>query len=1063
MLDWLEAQPGSTWQDRWHAGCRAAAGQDWRDIAERWLKDTGRIAVGNQSVWRSLGGALGLLIGRDVIRPDLGWLLASATPAHLAADMARIRDPAGFAALEEAAGPASVSVTSTRRAMLQVAVIMAVKGGMAGDITVGDCLELLEARARAKGDSDNGGTYFYQLLHAAGFLPAGAPPRAGMLNPRVRGQLSAGQLIDRYDLACRPVRDLLVDYLNERRPGIDYVTMNGLAYQLGLLFWKDLETHHPGIDSLNLAPDVAVAWKQRMQSRTVQTTGPGGERTQARVPRLSVVDHLTIVRSFYLDIAEWAATDPSRWAQWAVPCPVRPGDLTHRQALRRRKSRTDQRTRERLPVLPRLIAAAERELTGAASRLAAAAAAAPGQEFTAGGQTLARAILKDPSPRIWAEDRGTGKRRNLTEEEEHAFWAWASIELLRHSGIRIEELAELSHHSLVRYQLPGAELIPLLHITPSKTDIERMLVISPELSEVLAVVIARVRGQGTGAVPLVTAYDPLERVWNPPSPLLLQRRAGAEDRPFSRHYIKRRIEDTARAAGLTASTGGPLTFTPHDMRRIFTTEALQNGLPPHICQLILGHYAGDLVKLIMLGDCLVEAGQESVEDSLPPGLALGGGVVALLLEGGPELDGGLEEGAGLADRLEVAVQADGPGAVAVAEHPLVHLGAELAHLGALGAGGQVLRGVVEGLDLLRHREVLLGHGAVGDAGIHHGHPHRSMSQKGGYRLQAHAPVDRLGGQRVPEPVRADVADPGGLGGFGDGPVDAALADPLAVLDEEVRGAQAGGPCGEPAVQEVLELGVQRDIAVGAQLAERHVQPVGGADLHDGVDGKVQELAFAQAGAGQELHGQADERVGVGAGGLQQLGERAVVQEPGQRLVAQRQVAGEDQHRGGDIAAVPLGEPLEAGAQRAEVLGEADPGQVPAASRWPGGQVQLIGLDVAAAQVGDAADLGRVAGQPAGELAQHALDAHHGRGPQRQAHLGDVAGQGRRQQRRRRLPIARPARPSGQGWSCGERRRARRGGTRWSAIRTAPRSAPPGRGCRAGDGRWRQSAPAGPRR
>ena len=119
-----------------------------------------------------------------------------------------------------------------------------------------------------------------------------------MLDPRVHGQQTAGQLIDRYDLACRPVRDLLVDYLNERRPGIDYVTLNGLAYQLGLLFWKDLETHHPGIDSLNLAPDVAVAWKQRMQYRTVETTGPGGERTQARVPRLSVVDHLTIVRSF---------------------------------------------------------------------------------------------------------------------------------------------------------------------------------------------------------------------------------------------------------------------------------------------------------------------------------------------------------------------------------------------------------------------------------------------------------------------------------------------------------------------------------------------------------------------------------------------------------------------------------------------------------------------------------------------------------------------------------------------------------------------------------------------
>jgi integrase len=483
-------------------------------------------------------------------------------------------------------------------------------------------------------------------------------------------------------------------------------------------------------------------------------------------------------------------------------------------------------------------------------------------------------------------------------------------------------------------------------------------------------------------------------------------RTGAKPYPSGTYTF--RLREFSKIVQVADSKGRPVRLShTHRFRHTKFTRLAELGLPVHVLQRYAGHYAGDLVKLIMLGDCLVEAGQESVEDFLPPGLALGGGVVALLLEGGAELDGGLEEGAGFADRLEVAVQPDGPGAVAVAEHALVHFGAELAHLGALGAGGQVLRGVVEGLDLLRHREVLLGHGAVGDAGIHHGHPHRSMSQKGGYRLEAHAPVDRLGGQRVPEPVRADVADPGGLGSFGDGPVDATLANALAVLDEEVRGAQAGGPCGEPAVQEVLELGVQRDIAVGAQLAERHVQPVGGADLHDGVDGKVEELAFAQAGAGQELHGQADERVGVGAGSLQQLGERAVVQEPGQRLVAQRQVAGEDQHRGGDIIAVPLGEPLEAGAQGAEVLGEADPGQFPAASRWPGSQVQLVGLDVAAAKAGDAGDLGGIASQPAGELAQHALDAHHGRGPQRQAHLGDVAGQGRCQLRRRRCPLRGP--------------------------------------------------------
>ena len=153
-----------------------------------------------------------------------------------------------------------------------------------------------------------------------------------------------------------------------------------------------------------------------------------------------------------------------------------------------------------------------------------------------------------------------------------------------------------------------------------------------------------------------------------------------------------------------------------------------------------------------------------------------------------------------------------------------------------------------------------------------------------------------------------------------------------------------------------------------------------------------------------FHGQAGERVGVGAGGLQQLGERAVVEEAGQRLVTERQVAGEHQHRGGDVVAVPLSEPLEAGAQGAEVLGQADPGQLPAAGRWPGGQVQLVRLDVAAAKVGDARDLRGVAGQPAGELAQHALDAHHGRGPQRQPGLADVAGQGGRQRRGRRSPL-----------------------------------------------------------
>ena len=42
--------------------------------------------------------------------------------------------------------------------------------------------------------------------------------------------------------------------------------------------------------------------------------------------------------------------------------------------------------------------------------------------------------------------------------------------------------------------------------------------------------------------------------------------------------------------GLTdPATGAPLHFTPHDFRRLFITDAVLNGLPPHIAQVIAGH------------------------------------------------------------------------------------------------------------------------------------------------------------------------------------------------------------------------------------------------------------------------------------------------------------------------------------------------------------------------------------------------------------------------------------------------------------------------------------------
>ena len=132
--------------------------------------------------------------------------------------------------------------------------------------------------------------------------------------------------------------------------------------------------------------------------------------------------------------------------------------------------------------------------------------------------------------KVWAHDPATGKRRDPGKEEEHAFWAFAAAEVLRATGVRIEELTELSHHSLVQYRLPGTgELVPLLQIAPSKTDQERLLLVSPELADVLSAIICRVRGQ-SGAISLLAAYDVRERLWVAPAPLLFQRRVGSEHR-----------------------------------------------------------------------------------------------------------------------------------------------------------------------------------------------------------------------------------------------------------------------------------------------------------------------------------------------------------------------------------------------------------------------------------------------------------------------------------------------------------------------------------------------------
>jgi hypothetical protein len=85
----------------------------------------------------------------------------------------------------------------------------------------------------------------------------------------------------------------------------------GLVNHLVLCFWIDLETHHPGIDSLKLPREVVGAWKRRLRTKTT-TVLRDGEFVEVVSERLGYLDTLSTIRAFYLDLAEWALEGPAR-------------------------------------------------------------------------------------------------------------------------------------------------------------------------------------------------------------------------------------------------------------------------------------------------------------------------------------------------------------------------------------------------------------------------------------------------------------------------------------------------------------------------------------------------------------------------------------------------------------------------------------------------------------------------------------------------------------------------------------------------------------------------------
>ena len=157
--------------------------------------------------------------------PELGLAPQPAGPQNLVPSMATLRDPDGFAELSalcdaspggrtmKAAAPCVVPPPSSRSKEERCA--------MSPWATASSFSLAIDGRTLRT----NKAMGFYQLLHDMGVFGPEAPTTLRAFG--TCGQLSPAQLIDRYAIVCRPVRDLLVAYLAERQPMLDHTDACG--------------------------------------------------------------------------------------------------------------------------------------------------------------------------------------------------------------------------------------------------------------------------------------------------------------------------------------------------------------------------------------------------------------------------------------------------------------------------------------------------------------------------------------------------------------------------------------------------------------------------------------------------------------------------------------------------------------------------------------------------------------------------------------------------------------------------------------------------------------------
>jgi len=388
-------------------------------------------------------------------------------------------------------------------------------------------------------------------------------PKRGSARHGRRQRMTAPELVENAGVPDR-FRQVMILYLEtyEARVSDVYRTLRHKVIALSH-FWRFIQERHPDVQRCSqILPRHVRDYIPHViaRARAVQR-GPGAGDEVRPTAHSWLVD----LRVFFSDLCAWATEPDSpfkRFAPRTIPA-------TRHTFLGYGFDKARERTRARITATVLDLEREMPKIRAFALQRWKAAVAAPKVSTTRGYP--------------WSDEVDT-------------FWDWALLELLVQSGLRIEEASELTTFDILKRKMPDSRIYYLLHIKPSKFDRARVIPIGDGLGRVLAEIIRYVkRFYNSESVPVCDHWDLQEKRPRPPAPYLIQgirhpSTAGIQT-------IRSRIREISIDAGARRSNGSPLVLLPHDCRRVFASEHMNNNMPVHIIQALLGHASPDTVMI----------------------------------------------------------------------------------------------------------------------------------------------------------------------------------------------------------------------------------------------------------------------------------------------------------------------------------------------------------------------------------------------------------------------------------------------------------------------------------